>query len=250
MGKHHDSGRIDLHRVFLRVQDQMLADLAASVVFEHPTSRGAATESHWIRLFNAYLPERYRATSAFILDASGRRSRQIDLAVYDRFYSPLWFSHTSGPHIPAESVYAVFEIKQTLAAKCILDAGRKVASVRRLRRTSAPLLSAGVVSAPKPLPPILSGVLSLDAVWAGPFPDRIGPFLRRLRPEERLDLGCCLRRGAFELDPGSSAVRFSRPREALIFFFLRLLQRLQDLGTAPALHLADYARVLDSPPSS
>lgn len=221
MGKHQDSGRIDLHR----------ADLAASVVFEHPTSRGAATESHWIRLFNAYLPERYRATSAFILDTSGRRSRRIDLAVYDR------------PHIPAESVYAVFEIKQTLAAKCILDAGRKVASVRRLRRTSAPLLSAGSVSAPKPIPPILS-----DAVWAGP--DRIGPFLRRLRPEERLDLGCCLRRGAFELDPGSSSVRFSRPGEALIFFFLRLLQRLQDLGTAPALHLADYARVLDSPPSS
>src|SRR5258708_4616753 len=161
MGKHKDSGRIDLHRVFLRVQDQMLANLSTSDVFEHPTACGAATERHWIQLFNRYLPQRYRATSAFIIDADGRRSRQIDIAVYDRFYSPMLFHDDSGPHVPAESVYAVFEVKQTLCAKWIADAGRKAASVRCLRRTSAPLLSAGPLLPPKPPFPILAGILSL-----------------------------------------------------------------------------------------
>jgi hypothetical protein len=242
VGKHKDSGRIDLHRIFLRVQQQMLANLSASEVFEHPTACGAATERHWIDLFNRYLPQRYRATSAFIVDADGRRSRQIDIAVYDNFYSPLLFHDHSGPHIPAESVYAVFEVKQTLCAKWIVDAGRKAASVRALRRTSLPLLSAGSLGPPKPPPPILAGILSLDAVWAGPFPARVSALLRRLSPSQRLDLGCSLRHAAFELS--GVTVNFSRPEDALIYFVLRLLHRLQQMGAAPAIDLSQYARHL------
>src|SRR5262249_36075855 len=132
MGARKSTNRIDLLQVFLRVQQQMLANLSASEVFAHPTACGAATEQHWLDLFNRYLPPRYRATSAFVVAARGRRSRQIDIAVSDRFYSPLLFHDDSGPHIPAESVYAVFEVKQTLCSKWIADAGRKAASVRRL----------------------------------------------------------------------------------------------------------------------
>ena len=250
MGKPKDSGRIDLAEVFLHLQKQMLADLYASQVFEHPTSCGATIEQHWIKLFNRYLPERYRATSAFIVDSAGQRSRQIDIAVYDHFYSPLLFHHESGPHIPAESVYAVFEVKQTLISKWITDAGRKAASVRRLRRTSAPIPSLGSLSTPKPPSPILSGILSLVAIWTGPFPDRVSALLRRLPPDQRLDLGCSLRQGAFEVGPSQArfAVHFSAPQEALIYFFLRFLQRLQQLGTAPAIDLAAYARALHSCP--
>ena len=220
----------------------MLANLSASEVFEHPTSCGAATEQQWVKLFNRYLPQRYRATNAFIVDADGKRSRQIDIAVYDHFYSPLLFHHDSGPHVPAESVYAVFEVKQTLSAKWLADAGHKAASVRRLRRTSAPLLSAGSLYPPKAPFPILAGVLSLDAVWAGPFPERVSALLRRLRAEERLDLGCSLRQGAFEVS--GSAVHFSKPEEALISFVLCLLRRLQGMGAAPAIDLDEYARAL------
>ena len=243
MGKPKDSGRIDLHQVFLRVQDQMLANLAASGVFEHPTACGAATEQHWINLLNRYLPQRYRATSAFIIDADSHRSRQIDIAVYDRFYSPVFFHHDEQPHIPAESIYAVFEVKQTLTSKWIIDAGRKAASVRRLRRTSAPLLSAGSRVPPKPLSPILAGILSHNAIWARPFATQIPPLLRRLRPDERLDLGCSLRHCAFEVSSPFS-VHFSQPQEALIFFMLRLIHRLQQMGAAPAIDFADYSRCL------
>src|SRR5262249_17248455 len=158
---------------------------------------------------NRYLPQRYRATGAFIVDADGRRSLQIDIAIYDRLYSPLFFADGSSPHIPAESVYAVFEVKQTLSSKWIADAGRKPASVRRLRRPSVPLPSAGSRVPARKLPPILAGVLSLDGIWAGPFESRIAPLLDRLRPDERLDLGCILRRAAFEVT--SSGLRFSRP---------------------------------------
>jgi hypothetical protein len=240
MGKPKYSGRINLREAFIHVQEQMLANLSASEVFEHPTSCGTATEQHWIDLFNHYLPQRYRATRAFIVDADGNRSRQIDIAIYDHFYSPLLFHHDSEPHIPAESVYAIFEVKQTIAYKWILDAGRKAASVRRLRRTSAPIHSAGSLHSAKLPPPILAGLLGLEAVWAGSFADRITPALRRLRPNERLDLGCCLRRGAFDGDD------FSEPGESLIFLMLRLIARLQSMGTSPAIDWAEYGRALRS----
>ena len=238
MGTHRDTGRVDLRQIFLRVQQQMLANLSSSEVFEHPTACGAATEQHWLNLLNRYLPQRYRATSAFVIDAQGRRSRQIDIAIYDHFYSPLLFDHDSGPHIPAESVYAVFEVKQTLTSKWILDAGHKAASVRRLRRTA---LS-------KTPSPILAGVLSLDAVWAGPFPDRMSALLRCLEPAQRLDLGCCLRRGAFD------GAHFTGPADALIYFIFRLLHRLQQMGNVPPLDLSRYLReggqATLSPPST
>ena len=88
------------------MQRRMLAQLQVGSALEHASSCGAASEAHWLKLFNSHLPERYRASSAFIVDSSGGRSRQIDIAVYDRFYSPLIFPYESGFLVPAESVYA------------------------------------------------------------------------------------------------------------------------------------------------
>ena len=234
MPKSKDSGHIELRQLFLRIQDQMLANLAASSVFEHPTACGAATEQHWIDLLNHYLPQRYQAHSAFIIDAAGERSRQIDIAIFDRFYSPLFFHDGGQPHIPAESVYAVFEVKRTLTSKWIVDAGRKAASVRRLRRTSAPAPNLPT----RKQRPILAGILSYDAIWAGPFPSRITPLLRRLPSDHRLDLGCVLRKGAF------NGNEFSTPTDPLIYFMLSLMHRLQQMGAAPAIDFAEYARSL------
>jgi len=71
----------------------MLACLAVGEIFEHPSACGSASEQRWMDLFNCYLPQRYRAAPAFVVDADGRRSRQIDIAIYDNFYSPLIFPH-------------------------------------------------------------------------------------------------------------------------------------------------------------
>ena len=111
-----DSAQLDLSQIFLRVQHEMLAQLAVGHAFEHASSAGAATEHHWLKMFHRYLPKAYRAAPAFIIDSLGRRSRQIDIAIFDQLYSPLLFPHASGVHVPAESVYAVFEIKPTFSA--------------------------------------------------------------------------------------------------------------------------------------
>jgi len=231
--------------MFLAVQEQMLANLGAGGVFQHHSASGTATEQHWIDLFNRYLPQRYRATRAFIIDADGRSSHQIDIAICDRFYSPVFFHDEDQPYIPAESVYAVFEVKKSLGSLLLLDAARKAGSVRRLRRTSVPLLSAGTRVPARPQFPILGGVLSYETKWRRPFAEQIATILEPLGAEERLDLGCSLRQGSFELcGDAESGLRFSQPNEALIFFMLRLIHRLQQMGAAPAIDFAEYSRHL------
>lgn len=49
-----------------------------------------------------------------------------------------------------------------------------------------------------------------------------------------LDIGCCLEHGAFE------DTRVSSPDESLVFFIIRLLDRLRAMGTAPAIDWSAY----------
>jgi hypothetical protein len=238
MPREKNSGKIDLRKMFLHIQEEMLTSLSVRKLLEHPTVCGAATEHHWIDLFNRYLPARYSASSAFIVDADGNRSRQIDIAIYDRTYSPMLFSHPTGLHIPAESVYAVFEVKQILNQKLMEDAAGKAESVRRLRRTSA--LFPGTKRPPKP-PGILAGILALNSCWNYRFTRRLPQMLTRLRGDRTLDLGCALELGGFEVAPDRT-VKLSAPEESLIFLMIRLIERLRAQGTAPAADLSAYAR--------
>ncbi len=245
MPRHPDSGQLDLSEVFHRVQQQMLADLAVGRLFEHASSAGAATERHWIALFERYLPQRYRSAPAFVIDSEGRRSRQIDIAIFDNLYSPPLFPHSSGHHIPAESVYAVFEVKPTFSRQWLRDAAQKAASVRALRRTSVSVIAAGDRRRAIAPSPILAGLLATGSVWnPGTFAENLREALALFTGPERVDLGCSLEHGAFETTGPSVAV--SEPDEALIFFVLRLIERLRAMGTAPAADLMQYARSLKS----
>ena len=63
-------------------------------------------------------------------------------------------------NVPAESVYAVFEIKPTFSRQWLRDAGEKAASVRALRRTSVPVIAGGGRRSPIRPRPILAGLLA------------------------------------------------------------------------------------------
>src|ERR1017187_5415220 len=104
--------------------------------FGHPGTMGDACELVWLELLQNYLPLRYQTEKAHVVDSDGIFSDQIDVVVFDRQYSPLIFKYEGQLIIPAESVYAVFECKQALNARHVEYAQNKVASVRRLHRTS------------------------------------------------------------------------------------------------------------------
>ena len=123
-----------INNLFLTLQYKMLADLGMNEYMSHPGDKGDATELDWRKWFETYLPKRYSVTKGKIVDYLGNESDQIDIIIYDRQYSPLVFQYNEVTYVAAESVYAIFEVKQDLSKDNILYAANKTKSVANLLR--------------------------------------------------------------------------------------------------------------------
>jgi hypothetical protein len=78
--------------------------------------------------------------------------------------------------VPVEAVFVALEIKQTMGRGTIEYASEKVASVRGLRRTSAPVPYVEGKCKPKELHRIIGGLLTMDSEWRPPLGDAFGPW--------------------------------------------------------------------------
>ncbi len=209
----------------------------------HPGARGEASEEDWLRVLNDHLPRRYQADRAFVIDSRGDCSEQIDIVIYDRQYSPFLYNQANQRYIPAESVYAVLEVKQDLSREHVLYAGGKAASVRRLHRTSGPIPYADGAYKPRPLPRIVAGIVTYQSSWTPSFGEPFRSALAELAADNQLDVGCALLHGAFEAryqDGGNVTLTLVEGPRSLVQFLMRLLKQLQALATAPAIDYEAY----------
>lgn len=216
----------------------------ARAAFAHPGTKGAASEHVWLQLLETYLPQRYRVAAAHVVDSTGAFSEQIAVVVFDRQYSPFIFQFERQTIIPAESVYAVFEAKQTINAELVRYAQQKAASVRRLQRTSLPIPHAGGVYPPKAPPPILAGILALESAWKPAFGP---PLTAALQPADtlgRLDLGCVAAHGTFCYT--GDTYQFTPPGKPATAFLFELIARLQSTATVSMIDVRAYAKWLDT----
>jgi hypothetical protein len=242
-------GSIDVAQLFRGMQEQMAARFETTRrSVPHDPTKGQAAEQNWLALLNGYLPERYRSDSAFVVDHRGQLSEQIDVVIYDRQYSPLVFHQDNVLYVPAESVYAVFDSKHMMTSESVKQAAEKAESVRKLKRTSATIRHAGGTYKARPLFEIAAGILCLEAWWADGVGESLAKLLNELSTAGMLDLGCAVRTGAFEsrLMKRRIEVQVSTRENALIFFFVRLLQRLQAMGTAAAIDLDKYVETMET----
>lgn len=212
--------------------------------FNHPGTKGDASENVWISLLETYLPKRYQAAKAHVVDSQGTFSQQIDVVVFDRQYSPFIFTYEDQTIIPAESVYAVFEAKQTADATLVKYAQEKVASVRRLHRTSLPIPYAKGVYPPKPLIPILGGLLTFESTWSPPFGLPFEKVLIAEAGDGRLDLGCVAAAGHFFFNEKFSTYRFVKESKPATAFLFKLISQLQFSGTVPMIDIDAYGKWL------
>ncbi len=131
----------------------------------HDGALGDATEDHWIKLFRKYLPGRYSVAKAFAIDHKGKTTDQLDCLIYDAHYTPELFGKDNYLYIPAEAVYATFEIKQDVNATHLEYAATKADSLRSLERTSAPIHWMGPKAPTKKPFRIIAGLLAMEAEW-------------------------------------------------------------------------------------
>jgi len=247
----------DLKRAFLLRQKAMSTELEIPLEFTtHPTAIGDASEANWVRMLKSFLPGRYEVGPVFALDARGSRSQQIDLAIYDRQYSPLWFEAAGDRYVPVESIYAVIEVKQEISASHLRYAAGKIESVRHLHRTSAPIVDIyGIQDGPALADrPIVGGIVALRAKWKdGVASERGRQQIQNYSGNQHIDVGLALNDAAFDNIPAASentlltqGLTFSEPGTQLIWFALRLFKRLQAIGTALAVDLNVYEETLRS----
>jgi hypothetical protein len=211
--------------------------------FGHPTVKGDATENVWSDLLSVYLPKRYQIETAHIVDSDGEFSEQIDIVVFDRQYSPFIFHFQGQAIVPSESVYAVFEAKQSINASQVAYAQKKLRSVRRLRRTSLPIPHAGGTYPPKIPSAVLGGLLTLDSDWAPTMGQPLIDALNSADTDNRLDLGCVASHGIFWLE-ASGDYSILSPQMATTVFLFDLIARLQEIATAPMIDIRAYGRWL------
>lgn len=239
--------QVDIRQRFMLLQKKMIGELEMHDDEDHPELKGSAYEQHWLEWFRNYLPSRYCVDKARVIDCEGYVSEQLDIVVYDRQYSPFIFKEVNRTYVPAESVYAVLEVKPAINKKYVEYAGKKAASVRRLMRTSAPIPHAGGEYPPKPHGRILAGLVALKSDWTPALGEPLEGVLQEQDEFHQIDIGCALRSGSFRaVYEDGFAMSKSTPEEAFVFFYLKLLIALQRMATVPAMDIQAYGSALES----
>lgn len=261
--------KVDLRLLFEGMQHQMLSQLSTNRQFiTHPGSKGDALENAWIEWLKNYLPNRYSVDKAIVIDFEGETSHQMDIVIYDNWFTPFIFSQNGFHYIPAEGVYAVFEVKPDISGSVesknyIQYASEKIESVRVLKRTSTSMISSGIQIGPRPLTKIIGGILTSTNTFTHKDNKTIESHIKKHSGFKGIDIGCIADYGSFFVDYDGEEdiketdfdkryqeyyekrsfkeLKFSKPENSLVTFFMQLTRYLQQaIGTVPAINLQSY----------
>lgn len=216
----------------------------ARKTFTHPGTKGDASEKIWLELMRTYLPQRYQAEKAHVVDSNGKFSQQMDVVIFDRQYSPFIFKFQGEIIVPAESVYAVFECKQSLNAELVKYAQEKVESVRVLHRTSLPIPHAGGTFPAKAPIQIYGGILTFDSDWTPAMGNGLKKSLLNNLGLGCLNIGCVASHGYISYLEKSSDYEFVTGGKPATAFLFKLISQLQFSGTVPMIDVLAYSKWL------
>ncbi|MEH7889515.1 DUF6602 domain-containing protein [Elizabethkingia meningoseptica] len=259
-----------LKSLFNGLQSQMVAQLSTNrESITHPGSKGDALENAWIEWLRTYLPNRYSVDKAIVIDHKGNTSHQIDIVIYDNWFTPFIFSQNGFHYIPAEGVYAVFEVKPDIKGRVekkdyIEYAAEKIESVRKLERTSVEMINSGTPVRARALTKIVGGILTSTSTIVKDT--TITNKLKKYKGLKSIDFGCIADYGSFVIDYDGeediklteekdfkkryldyyngrafNKITFSKKENSLVTFFMQLTRYLQQaIGTVPAINLQSY----------
>ena len=240
-----ENGKAFLRQALVGVEETFLQKLKQNKKsITHDPTMGDATEDSWIELLEQYLPKRYRVAKAFAIDHLGNTTEQLDCLIYDSHFTPVLFGKDKHQYVPAEAVYATFEIKQEVSAQHLAAAAQKLASLRRLNRTSAPIPWTKGKNPPKKPFQIIGGLLSLNASWR----DKLGVAFKKqfdsYLGDEKLNFVLTAEDGFYDHFDTKKKASLVTGEGSLIVGLFRLLTALRDCSTVGAVNWEDYEKAL------
>lgn len=240
------NGKSFLKGRFIDVENNFVQDLKTHQrTITHDPTLGDATEKEWIKLLEEYLPKRYRVAKAFAVDSKGETTDQLDCLIYDAHFTPTLFGKDNHQYVPAEAVYAMFEIKQTIDSADLDYTAKKILSLRKLYRTSAPLTGCGGESGPKPILPIIGGLLGINASWKEGLGKTFLKKFNGLSGDKKLDFVLTAESGFCDHFNTKNNPIIVNGEGSLVRGLFRLLKALRNKATVPAIDWDEYESVFD-----
>ena len=233
-----------IQELLLSKQKTLRSILSESDTNGHPVCKGNNNENGWKDFLKQILPQKYGVDNGFVVDCEGNISDQIDIIIYDNFYSPYVMLSGSGEkYIPAEAVYAIVEVKPQITKSYLSYANNKVESVKKLKRTIRGVTVAGVRTPKRELTNILGIVLAKDSNIT-----RDTTIQKYLSEFSNINLVCALDKFTVLCIREKETIKIEKTKEneTLLGLYFYLNNELYELGTVAGLDIREYANALDS----
>lgn len=241
------AGKTFLRDALLSVEKEFQFTLKNKpTLITHDPTLGDATENVWIELLKEYLPARYCVNKAFAIDHLGNTTDQLDCLIYDSYFTPKLFGQDNHIYVPAEAVYASFEIKPSVNAAHLKYAAKKAASIRKLKRTSVDIQAANGKNLAQPPFQLICGLLAMKVDWKDGLGTTFLKNLSELSGDEELNFIITASHGFYEGYNDLKETKIVYEDGALIRGLFRLLTALRDKGSVPAIDWDKYEEALST----
>ncbi len=126
-----------LEQFFSGILTQLQAeiDLINSIV-PHNVTKGSLNEASFRKIVESFIPSRYDIGSGIVIDSHGNKSNQIDLIIFDKFFSSKLFRTYSQVIYPVETVFACIEIKTKLDKAELEEVAKENINIANLKHYS------------------------------------------------------------------------------------------------------------------
>lgn len=223
-----------MRRHYEGLTTRMLSEIDdISAEMSHPGERGRNNELVLAKFLRGHLPLRYTVSTGKVVAASGGDSRQVDLIIHDREFTPAFVDADAWSLIPVEAVQAVISVRTSITKTGLRDALKSIQSVRNLPRKAAVAIR-GNARFRIPEESVLrprAYVFAFKSGWKDPkriekaFTEVVSEIPDALRPNGLCVLNqACIIRRAYTLN----TILFSR--HALMHFFVYLVQSMDSRG--------------------
>lgn len=109
----------------------------SSRLVQHLGEKGKGQENVLKRILQRYIPQRFGIDSGFIYDWTGKRSKQLDVIIFDKTHSPVFEVLDGVRYYPCETVVAAGEVKSKITSKeDMREALAKIKSAKLLDRSN------------------------------------------------------------------------------------------------------------------
>src|SRR5205823_4860490 len=108
-----------------------------SNLFTHRGDRGEFREDIIQKFLRPFLPTCYGLAGGEVFSSDGEQSAQVDIVIYDEFFSPVLFRDQRRLLFPAESIYGSIEVKSHFTGADVERSFENISSIKRLKRGRA-----------------------------------------------------------------------------------------------------------------